>query len=343
MERGLSERRFHSACLLAAVDGTPILHRAYGRARLDSVFDLASLTKPLATTSVIMRLCAAGALSIGQRVDRLLPEAAGCPVGRVKLRQLLSHSSGLPAWRPYYETFAGMSPGRVRSRVRREILAELPEYPVGTRSVYSDLGFMLLGWIAERVGGRTLDVLTRQLVSQPLGLASCRFLPLGSRRQAEVGWPVVPTERHRGSLRLCGQVHDDNCRAMGGVCGHAGLFGTAHDVHLIASHIARAHRGGPSLFAPRIVRRFLDARPARASSWALGWDRPSGKRPAAGKRFSEHTVGHLGYTGTSLWIDLARQLWVVLLTNRVYHGREPNRLKAFRPRIHDAVLRAVGS
>jgi CubicO group peptidase (beta-lactamase class C family) len=114
-------------------------------------------------------------------------------------------------------------------------------------------------------------------------------------------------------------------------------------VHGIANAIAQAHRGGPSLFATRIVRHFLDARPTEGSSWALGWDRPSGERPSAGKRFSQEAVGHLGYTGTSLWIDLGRPLWVVLLTNRVYHGREPNRLKAFRPRLHDAVLRTLVS
>lgn len=345
MAAGVVRRQFQSAVLLVGHGGQIALHEAYGRARLDSVFDLASLTKPLATVAALMQLAAQSKVDLASPLEALLDELRGRPAGRCLIWQLLSHSSGLPAWRPYYETLAQAEPARARAALFRRLCGEPLVAEPGVGALYSDLGFMLLGFALERVAGETLDRLAHRLVFGELGLTQTGF---GPRAALDAGraWcdesALVPTERIRAGARLRGEVHDDNCRAVGGVCGHAGLFSSAYDVHLLARELIAAYQGRRSIFSAEVVRRHFDTRPVPNSSWALGWDTPHGvARPSCGRHFGVRSVGHLGFTGTSLWIDLQRATWIVLLTNRVYYGREPNPMKHFRPRLHDAVMRAL--
>jgi CubicO group peptidase (beta-lactamase class C family) len=341
LREAITRGDFPSACLLAARDGHPALHAAYGRGELDTVYDLASLTKPLATTAALMLLHAEGRLAPSSRVVKWLPELDHQQARDLRLWHLLTHTSGLPAWRPFYEEVRRLPSSRrrtaVRQRAARTPLARRP----GAETLYSDLGFILLDWIVERCAGTRLDRFLDRRLYRPMGLSRTLFVDLHRQRRPDL--PFAPTERcpWRGR-RLVGEVHDDNCWAMGGVSGHAGLFSTAHEVHLLVSAVVTAYHGGPSPLERDVVREHLRLRPRRSKTRVLGWDTRAGPHSSAGKHFGPRSVGHLGFTGTSVWIDLERATWVVLLTNRVYRGRNPNPMPRLRPRLHDAVLRALG-
>jgi len=345
MQRAVERGWFPAACLLVAHEGQPVLHRAWGRpGRIDTVFDLASLTKALATTSVIMQLVARGDLDPDDPVRRWLPEIDRPETRRMRLVHLLGHCSGLPAWLPLYQhpRVLGATASRRRDVVRRLVATTPLAYRTGRDTQYSDLGFILLDWVLQRCGEQRLDRLADALVFRPLGLSRTRFVDLlrpDLAPELRHRWPFAATERcpWRGP-RLWAQVHDDNCAVMGGIAGHAGLFSTAHDIHLITRELVAAYHDERSLFDPAVVRRFLTRRPRRDATRVLGWDTP-GPRSSSGRFFGPRSVGHLGFTGTSLWIDLPRRVWVILLTNRVYHGREPNPMRWLRPRLHDAIMR----
>lgn len=344
VERAVAERVFPAACLLVAVEGQPVVHRAYGRARLDSVFDLASLTKPLATAATLMQLVAVGRLTLETRLGAVIEALQGTALGAVTLAQLLAHAGGLPEWLPLYQPLVTGPARRARQRARELIAATPLAYAPGSTTCYSDLGYLLLDWALEAATGERLDHLAQRLVFAPLALTRTGFVDLAARRSAarlQQHWRFVPTERCPRRGRLCGEVHDDNCHAMQGVAGHAGLFSTAHDVHQIVRQLVSAARGEASIFDGAVVRRCFDTQLVSGSSWRLGWDTPGGERPSAGRAFGGRSVGHLGFTGTSVWIDRDRPWWAILLTNRVYYGREPNRMKPLRPRLHDAVARTL--
>lgn len=344
MDRALTDRVFESAVLLCADDSQPVLHRAWGRARLDTLFDLASLTKPLATTAVMMQLVAEETLRLDHRVSDILPDFARRETRRVKLRHLLAHTAGLPAWRPFYQELTTLPLEERRDAILRLAAREPLETAPGSQTVYSDLGFILLGAVIERATLLRLDELLQRLVCEPLRLERTCFVDLAAPKlsgELRRRFRFAPTERCPWrERRLEGEVHDDNASAAGGVAGHAGLFSTAHEVHLLCRELFAAYREERSIFHPEAVRTFLDARvgPGRR---ALGWDRPSAQGASCGRYFGRRSVGHLGFTGTSVWIDLELGRWVILLSNRVYHGREPNRLRPLRPRLHDALLAAL--
>jgi serine-type D-Ala-D-Ala carboxypeptidase len=330
MERALQDRVFPAAVLLVADDGEPVLHQAYGEARLDTVFDLASLTKAVGTSLAAMWLVQRGRLDLDTPAARHLAGLRRPGADRIRIWHLLAHASGLPAWRPYYRTFSGAA---VPHAAAREPL----EAPAGERAVYSDLGFMLLGGIVSKIARRPLDALLRDEIYQPLGMRRTFFVQRGRRR----GMSFAPTGRcaWRGRV-LLGEVHDENAAAMGGVAGHAGLFSTAHDLHVLCRALADAWSGQSGPISRDVLRAFWRRREVLGSTWCLGWDAPSAHGSSAGRHF-RRAVGHLGYTGCSLWMDPGRGLWVVLLTNRVALGREPNRLKPVRPRLHDRIWEAL--
>jgi CubicO group peptidase (beta-lactamase class C family) len=319
-----------------------------------TVYDLASLTKPLATVTSILLLIQGAKVALETSVQQVLVELEGTLIGQATVRELLTHRSGLPGWRPFYERLdaKGIVPGAsdgavtVRQHVLEMIRDEPLIYARGRRSVYSDLGFILLGFIVERISGMALNLWCEEAIVQPLHAEPLMFCPTAGRAKLDVVRPAVdisrvaPTEQDEWRTRLlCGEVHDENAAAMGGIAGHAGLFGTAESVLAVSGAWLSGYCGRTSMLEKELVREFTtrqesDDRP----SWALGWDTPS-MPSSSGTRFSDRSFGHLGYTGTSLWIDPMCELEVVLLSNRVHPSRKNEKIKAFRPYIHDLVCR----
>jgi CubicO group peptidase (beta-lactamase class C family) len=354
---------FPGAVILVARGGDVLYHEAFGCRSLvpertpmaaDTVFDLSSLTKPLATTTMVMLLAQQGTLRPEDRVTRFVQNFGAHGKFGVTVRHLLAHCSGLPAWRPFYRDVARVAQGRpnhVASRGAREFVyeqihRERLEYPTGTQSVYSDLGFLLLGELVELVAQAPLDRVCHERLFRPLGLRATGFIDLGRLRRdklSPVTDAIAPTEQCPWRQKLlCGEVHDDNAWAVGGVAGHAGLFSTASDIHTLVCWLRACARGEDRTLSAELVRRFWTRDgTVPDSTWALGWDTPSASGSTAGAHVSRHAVGHLGFTGTSLWIDLERDAHVVFLTNRVHPHRENERIRAVRPRVHDAVWEAL--
>jgi serine-type D-Ala-D-Ala carboxypeptidase len=292
----------------------------------DTLFDLASLTKVIATTTLAMRLVEARRLSLADRVSAYVRAWDDPDRRHVTVRDLLEHCSGLPAWAPLYRLSTG------RAQFEREIARAPLEYPPWTASVYSDLGFMLVGFVLEDAGGMPL---ARQFAS--LGSSSLMFTP-----DATLQSRMAPTEYDAGRGRLLrGEVHDENARALGGVAGHAGLFGNAASVGAFARLVLRTFATETALARPDTLRRFVTRSTVPGSSRALGWDTML-PTSSCGSLLSPRAIGHTGFTGTSLWIDPGRDLYIVLLTNRVHPDRENlEGLRRLRPAVHDAIVRAV--
>ena len=333
-----------------AVSGRLSSEPASHPVHVSSIYDLASLTKPLVTVTSVLVLIQNGRLQLDASIKRILVELEGAPIGSASLRDLLTHSSGLPGWRPFYERLEakGLVPGGTDSDVRQAVLQLIRDEPLiyqrGEKSLYSDLGFMLLGFIVERVRGSLLDQSFSELVARPLQAQPLLFTPtVATSSQADTPHidrsVIAPTEwdGRRGRF-LHGEVHDENAAAMGGVAGHAGLFGTAGAILAVSGAWLNAHDGRSSMLDRELVREFTRRQTqVSASSWALGWDTPSAPS-SSGNYLSPESFGHLGYTGTSLWIDPKRELEVVLLTNRVHLSRNNEAIRAFRPMIHDLVF-----
>jgi CubicO group peptidase (beta-lactamase class C family) len=319
-----------------------------------TIYDLASLTKPLATATSVLLLIQRAKVALEDPVQQVLAELEGTPIGQATVRDLLTHRSGLPGWRPFYERLeAGgvvpeLSGGKqsIKQHVLKMIRDEPLIYVRGERSVYSDPGFMLLGFLVERLSGMALDPWCEEEIVRPLRADPMMFCPTAGRAQRDVMRPIVdvsriaPTEQDEWRNRLLhGEVHDENAAAMGGVAGHAGLFGTAESVLAVSGAWLSGYHGRKSILGGELVRQFTTRQKSAArSSWALGWDTPS-VPSSSGSHFSERSFGHLGYTGTSLWIDPLCELEVVLLSNRVHPSRRNEKIKSFRPYIHDLVYR----
>ncbi len=296
-----------------------------------TLYDLASLTKIVATTTMMMVLVDQNTVSLDAPVTQYLPEWKGPGASTVTIRQLLTHSSGLAAWRAFYKEAVD------RDDARAQLMLVGPEAPPGTRYLYSDMNFMLLGEVIGKVTGMPLDSAFLQLVARPLRLADTRFLPDSSERVR-----AAPTEFDPWRQRkLRGEVHDENASRFGGVSGHAGLFSTADDM----ARIARMWLNGGALDGVRIasarsVALFTTVQDSLISKRALGWETPTGAN-SAGRRFSAASFGHTGFTGTSLWIDPSRDLFLLLLTNRVNPTRENRRIGGVRTALADAVAGAA--
>lgn len=322
--------------------------------RRNTIFDLASLTKPIATTTAIMMLIDEGSISLDDPVAKTLPSFADRGKEAVTIRQLLCHAAGLKPWREFHELLIqrerktgerllGTPEGRewILDRVLRGGLVHEP----GAAAVYGDLDFIVLAAIVEAVSKQPFDEFCESRIFTRLGLVDTRFFPIpvdGSQAAPEVvRHRVAATENCPWRERIIwGEVHDPNASAMGGVAGHAGLFSTADDVMRFAQLFVDAyHDRNDSLPAER-VREFCERQHLPESSdWALGWDTPTKGASSSGRHFSEKSVGHLGFTGTSLWIDLERELIVVMLTNRIHQVAKRSRFD-LRPKIHDAIVEA---
>jgi CubicO group peptidase (beta-lactamase class C family) len=307
----------------------------------DTIYDLASLTKPIVTTTSVMMLARRKDIDLDTPVEVYLPTFAAAagkdpnPAwrARVTVRMLLLHDSGLPAHVDFYKN------AKDKKAVLAAVMAEPLVREPGTQIEYSDLGFILLGEIVERLTGVTLDEFARREIFAPMGMKSSLFNPPRNLRAQ-----IAPTEQddtYRKRL-IQGEVHDENAWAMGGVAGHAGLFSTAGDVAAFAQMMLNGgiyehHR----LLALSTINTFTARTTIGGSSRALGWDVPEDPS-SSGQYFSAKSYGHTGFTGTSLWIDPERKLFVVLLTNRVNPTRANDKIRQVRPALHDAIVQALG-
>ncbi|MEO0335254.1 MAG: serine hydrolase [Pseudomonadota bacterium] len=300
-------------------------------------YDLASLTKTLLTTPLIMQAVDKKKVSLVSDVSDYLPwfEKPG-----IRVRDLLTQTSGLPWWRPFYSKLASRKDHKARWNELKPYLNRAQLKPTG-RSVYSDLGFMVLGCLAEELFEKDLVSLLRWQVSQ-LKLSSIHFNKNNVRKYSKSLY--APTERcRRRGVLLQGQVHDDNCFALGGVSSHAGLFGKISDVSSWGLQVFRdgyQKAGGSKLCKKEVFLQFAGrAVPSRVGDWGLGWWKPSpkGQPSSAGQRFSRQSVGGLGFTGTSLWYDPKADLLVTLITNRVHPSRRNKKITELRPKLHDLI------
>jgi len=334
MLRGLSECIFTGAVLLVAQGEEVLFHEPYGTHRgpdspqvtRESLFDLASLTKILATTPAWMVLTSERPQILDQGLESWFPD---CPAEKRSItpRHLLAHASGLPAWRPYYLHTVEQS--ERADFTLRKIFAEPLEYPPGQGCVYSDLGFMLLGFLLAAETGQDLMAFTQERIFVPLGLASELIFRPATHEER-----IVSTRRDDPP----GIVNDLNARALGGVAGHAGLLGTAQGAARLMGQIMQCMKREDGFFDNATVQLFTGPSGFRNCPRALGFDMPGSEAPSCGRFFSANSLGHTGFTGTSAWLDPEKDLVVVLLTNRVYMGESDFRIKQYRPAVHDAVI-----
>ncbi len=349
LEQGVTSHAFPAACVEVGRGAGPLWRQAFGARTYDpydhaiaddTIFDLASLTKVIATTTLAMRAVDDGALALDEPVSGRLAQWRAADRAGVTIRDLLSHSSGLPAYLPFFRDYTG------RVEFEPAICGVPLEYAPRSQAIYSDLGFILLGFILEDVrkaaptAGRfdpraTLPAQFRKIASffseDPIV-----FNPPRAWRER-----VAPTEHDAWRGRtLVGEVHDENAWALGGAAGHAGLFGTVASVGAFARAMLATIGGIEVLARTATAREFVRRSDVAGSSRALGWDTML-PTSSCGTRLSASAIGHTGFTGTSLWIDWERDLYIALLTNRVFPSRDNTRIRAIRPALHDAVVAGV--
>jgi serine-type D-Ala-D-Ala carboxypeptidase len=340
LEKAIAARAFPACSLAVTFAGELVAHRAVGRFTYDpdapevttaSLFDLASLTKVVATTGMAMILYERGLLDLEAPVTAIVPEFTGTDLRRreVTPRMLLAHSSGLPAYEKLF----------LRAKTREDLLhaafaTELATAP-STRAEYSDIGFIVLGVVLERLADESLDAFCQREIFGPLGMTHTTFNPAHALRNS-----IPPTADDRAFRHriIQGEVQDENASVLGGVAGHAGLFSSAEDLAIFAH--AMLNGGHPVLRSTTVELFTRRQSTPEGSSGALGWDTPS-EPSQSGKYFSPRSFGHLGYTGTSLWIDPERQLSISLLTNRTWPDCQNQAIKQVRPAFHDAVIEAL--
>ncbi len=340
LEKAIANRAFPGCSLAVTLRGELVARKALGHFTYDSgspevtdasLFDLASLTKVVATTAMAMILYERGLLDLEAPVSVIVPEFArvGDRRGEVTLRMLLAHSSGLPAYERLF----------LRAKTRDAVLEAAFTTPLAAapsqRAEYSDIGFIILGVVLERLADETLDVFCQREIFGPLGMTHTSFNPPPSLKASTPPTTDDRTFRHRV---VQGEVQDENTSVLGGVAGHAGLFSTAEDLAIFAH--AMLNGGYPILHLATVELFSRRESAPKGTSRALGWDTPS-VPSQSGKYLSPLSFGHLGYTGTSLWIDPDRQLSIALLTNRTWPDCQNQAIKQVRPAVHNAVIEAL--
>ena len=337
VRRAIAEQAFPAAVVEVGTLLEPLWREAFGRltfeadappARADTIFDLASLTKVIATTPLVMQQAERGALGLDDTVARYSSRWRSTDREDVTIRDLLAHCSGLTAYLPLFRDHQG------RAEFEHAIGALPLEYPPRTKSIYSDLGFMLLAFILDDLGTSPLGDRFATLLDQMGIIERLQFNPPPQWRRETAPTGLDPW---RGRV-LVGEVHDENAWALGGAAGHAGLFGTSAAVGAYARHLLQVLDGRTGAFSRETLRTFVTRRTdVPGSSRALGWDTML-PTSSCGTRMSPRAFGHTGFTGTSLWIDPDRNLYIVFLTNRVHPSRTNERIAQVRPALHDAVM-----
>lgn len=370
-EKALKSGLFPGAVLTVATGGEVVFEAAWGgvthvpwSARVSpvTVYDLASLTKPLATALSAMALVKRGKLHLDDTLGSFISEVPSDKI-QISVRHLLGHTSGLPAHRPFYEKLTHLAPDSRPQEMKKLLLAESLVSAPGKQAGYSDLGFMLLGWVIESLTGKSLADAAQELVFGPLDVKGLCFPLISTRTIGKISSKppfingerkdlrdgcckglVAPTEVCPFRKRVvCGEVNDLNAWVVGGISGHAGLFGTAGSVAKLLLRLIDIYKGRVSVpdFPKGVLQEFWRIQgPGTGNTWALGFDTPSRSGSSAGSGFSPRSIGHLGFTGTSFWMDLEHEILVVLLANRTFPkaDRESQaKMRQFRPLLHDLV------
>jgi len=350
IDRAADQGVFPGAEALVNASGERLLHYQTGYAALvpepetvgeKILWDIASLTKVVASATAFMLLVDEGSLDLDATLGQILGiqgDLAG-----VTVAHLLSHSSGLRDWAPFYKDWKDDHAAflnALRRKLRKEKIAFVP----GKGQAYSDLGFIILHEVLERVTGSGFDAFCRKRIFDPLGMKDTFFVPLEAgkpRQESQRSFAATENCPWRGRV-LRGEVHDENAWACGGVAAHSGLFSNALDLERFALALLDCRHGRSDAISPGTLARFWSrGADAPDSGKCLGWDTPSPVDSASGRFFGKGSVGHLGFTGTSLWIDVDRQIVVILLSNRVHPSRDNEEIKRFRPAFHDAVMEAL--
>jgi len=353
LKEGVNEGVYPGAVLLVGHKGEIIFFQEVGHRSLapgsdpmqkGTIFDLASLTKPLATSLAIMSMVDKEAVYLDQPLTDLLAETVPEDKRNLTLRLLLCHSAGFPDWKPFYLELNKFPIEDRKKQLRQRLLEMRLAYQPGKEVLYSDLGFMMLEWVVEESTGLPLNKFIDKYFYGPLSLKRTFF----SNTECQLSFEedqFAATEDCPWRKRIMrGYVHDENAYVLGGYSGHAGLFGTAEEVYLLADLLRMHFLGKRSDYLkPETVKTFFSRQDVvNGSTWALGWDTPSTQDSSSGRYFSTNSVGHLGFTGTSIWMDLEKDVIVVFLTNRIHPTRNNEKIKAFRPKIHDVIMGELG-
>ncbi|MCK5689324.1 serine hydrolase [Myxococcota bacterium] len=368
IQTGIYEKTFSAAACIASRGGKVFHRAAYGsptmpppmrKIGLDTVFDLASLTKPLASGLAVLSLTGKNRLDIGTTLDRTLPEFKNIEKFKnISIDMLLDHTSGLPSYRSFWDDLRNADRRLATHQKRigkaeaikffKERILETPlEYEPGSQEVYSDLGFMILGWIIENAVSMPLDTWLERNIYKPMGLEDdLFFIRLEDKRRQQFlkRRTFAATEDCKWRKKVVqGEVHDPNAWGMGGVAGHAGLFGTVDGVWKLTNSLWASYKGESRDFHGGTVRRFWTrSKRLRNTTRALVWDTPSKLEPSSGLRFSRNSIGHLGFTGCSIWIDLSTDIMGVVLTNSVHPSPDDKKdaMLKFRGRVYDLISKA---
>lgn len=348
MKAAVEDGVFPGGSLLVAVDHSVVFNESYGETDSlsgipvapDTVFDLASLTKPLATVPAVMQLITENKLSLETKVSEIFPSYTGDGKQRITIANLLCHNSGLPDYRPYYKELRQLKwderSAALKNMVFNEPLINVP----GEKVVYSDLGFMILCWLVEELSNMKFERFIHEKIYKPLGIQELFFNQreqnLHDRRQ----YAATEDCPWRKTV-ISGSVHDDNAWVIGGVCGHAGLFGTIQGVYsLLVEYLAMFNaEHNQTSFDTAVMKEFLSE--YKKTGRTLGFDMPSKQNSSSGEYFSELTVGHLGFTGTSFWMDLQQEIIIILLSNRVHPSRDNIKIQKLRPEVHNCIMRIL--
>ncbi len=341
INKSISDTAFPGAVVLVWKDGQIIFNKGFGHFTYDNnsssvsaktLYDLASLTKVIATTTAAMICYDRKLFSLDDYVVKYIPEFGQNGKDKITIKNLLLHNAGLTAWKKFYE-YCGSA-----EDVIKEIYSSTLEYEPGSKMVYSDLGFITLGKIIEKVSGKTLDVFCKDEIFTPLNMKSTFFNPGDSIKKL-----CAPTEidKYWRMRLLQGEVHDEASAMLNGVAGHAGLFSTAEDISKLIAILMQKGKSGNKEFIKSATVELFTRRFSDQSSRALGWDTKSEKGSSSGDYFSLSSFGHTGFTGTSIWADPEKNLFVVFFTNRVYPTRENFKLGKIRPELHNIIYKTL--
>ncbi|MCH7722103.1 MAG: serine hydrolase [Bacteroidetes bacterium] len=341
IQSAITDNAFPGAVVLVSKEGKIIYEKAFGHLTYDdtsavvttnTIYDIASLTKVIVTTTAAMICYDRNLFDIDDTVSNYIPDFALNGKENVTIKNLLLHNSGLPSFKPFYKKYS--SPDDVIS----DIYSTPLQYKPGTKTIYSDLGIITLAKVIERVTGKSLDDFSQEEIFKPLDMNSTYFNPPNSLK-----YKIAPTEYDdywRNKL-VWGEVHDETASMLNGVAGHAGLFSTAPDIsHLLLMLLDEGNYSSKRIINTETIQLFTK-RYSQQSTRALGWDTKSNTGSSAGDLFDSTSFGHLGFTGTSVWIDPTRDLFVVFLTNRVYPTRENKKLYKVRPALHNTIIKAI--